>query len=93
MIPYQFVSVCIACIGVKQPIQTDTKPIQNRTKAEERAIILDAVKENPLITMDSLSDLLKITKSSVQRRLDALVKEGKLRHIGPTNGGSWQVIE
>ncbi len=76
-----------------EPIQTDTKPIQNRTKAEERAIILDAVKENPLITMDSLSDLLKITKSSVQRRLDALVKEGKLRHIGPTNGGSWQVIE
>lgn len=76
-----------------EPIQTDTKPIQNRTKAEERAIILDAVKENHLITMDSLSDLLKITKSSVQRRLDALVKKGKLRHIGPTNGGSWQVIE
>lgn len=76
-----------------EPIQTDTNPIQNRTKAEERAIILDAVKENPLITMDSLSDLLKITKSSVQRRLDALVKVGKLRHIGPTNGGSWQVIE
>lgn len=76
-----------------EPIQTDTKPIQNRTKAEERAIILDAVKKNPLITMDRLSDLLKITKSSVQRRLDALVKEGKLRHNGPTNGGSWQVIE
>ncbi len=42
--------------------------------------------------MDSLSALLNITKSSVQRRLEALVKEGKLRHIGPTNGGSWEVI-
>lgn len=43
--------------------------------------------------MDGLSDLLKITKSSVQRRLEALVKDGKLRHIGPTNGGTWEVIE
>ena len=59
-----------------EPIQTDTKPIQNRTKSEERAIIWGAIKENPLITMDALSDLLNITKSSVQRRLDALVKEG-----------------
>ncbi|MDE6083441.1 MAG: winged helix-turn-helix transcriptional regulator, partial [Muribaculaceae bacterium] len=76
-----------------KPIQTDTKPIQNRTKFEERDIILGAIKENPLITMDALSDLLKITKSSVQRRLDALVKDGRLRHIGPTNGGSWEAIE
>ena len=76
-----------------EPIQTDTKPIQNRTKSEERTIILGAIKENPLITMDALSDLLKITKSSVQRRLEALVKDGKLRHIGPTKGGSWEVLE
>ena len=76
-----------------ESIQNDTKPIQNRTKSEERTIILGAIKNNPLITMDALSDLLKITKSSVQRRLDALVKEGRLRHIGPTKGGSWEVIE
>lgn len=76
-----------------ESIQNDTKPIQNRTKSEERTIILGAIKNNPLITMDALSDLLKITKSSVQRRFDALVKEGRLRHIGPTKGGSWEVIE
>ena len=76
-----------------KPIQTDTNPIQNRTKSEERAIILGTIKDNPSITMDALSDRLKITKSSVQRRLNALVKDGKLRHIGPTNGGSWEVLE
>ena len=51
------------------------------------------IKDNPSITMDALSYRLKITKSSVQRRLNALVKDGKLRHIGPTNGGSWEVLE
>ncbi|MDE6354557.1 MAG: winged helix-turn-helix transcriptional regulator [Prevotella sp.] len=76
-----------------KPIQNRYKPIQNRTKSEERTIILGAIKENPSITMDVLSDLLKITKSSVQRRLDVLVKDGKLRHIGPTKGGSWEVLE
>ena len=35
---------------------------------------------------------MELHESSVQRRLEALVKEGKLRHIGPTNGGSWEVI-
>lgn len=83
-----------------KPIQTDTKPVQpglksnlSRAKAEERAFILEVIKANPVVTMDSLSDLLKITKSSVQRRLDNLVKEGKLRHIGPTNGGFWEVMD
>ncbi len=39
--------------------------------------------------MEALGQLLNITKSSVQRRLNALVKEGRIRHEGPTNGGSW----
>lgn len=34
-----------------------------------------------------IANELGLHKSSVQRRLDALVKEGKLIHIGPTKGG------
>ena len=45
-----------------------------------------------MITKKELSTELGLHKSSVQRRLDALVKEGRIRHIGPTNGGSWEVI-
>jgi len=36
---------------------------------------------------------LDLHESSVQRRLDALVKERRIRHIGPTNGGTWEVID
>ena len=51
------------------------------------------IKSNPQITRVELSVQLGLHESSVQRRLDALVKEGRLRHIGPTNGGAWEVDE
>ncbi|MFG6385376.1 MAG: helix-turn-helix domain-containing protein [Muribaculaceae bacterium] len=51
------------------------------------------IKSNPQVSRVELSVQLGLHKSSVQRRLDSLVKEGRLRHIGPTNGGSWEVIE
>lgn len=76
-----------------KPIQTDTKTIQNQTKDAEKKNIINALRNTPTLSMDSLSRMLGITKSSVQRRLDALVKEGKLQHIGPSNGGSWKVTE
>ncbi len=76
-----------------EPDQADIERNRNRYKTEERTIIIEAIKENPSITMDALSDLLYITKSSVQRRMKALVKEGRIRHIGPTKGGYWEVID
>ncbi|MDE6234391.1 MAG: winged helix-turn-helix transcriptional regulator [Muribaculaceae bacterium] len=51
------------------------------------------ISENPVITRVEIAENLGLHESSVQRRLDALVKEGRLRHIGPTNGGSWEVME
>ena len=51
------------------------------------------MRSNPQISRVELSVQLGLHKSSVQRRIDALVMEGRLRHIGPNNGGSWEVIE
>jgi len=42
--------------------------------------------------MEALAEILKITKSSIQRRLNSLVKEGRLRHVGSSRGGSWEVV-
>ncbi len=74
-----------------QPIQPDTNPIQTDTKAAQKEVIMDMIRKNPAISMAEISRNLSITKSSVQRRLEALVKEGRIRHVGPTNGGSWRL--
>ena len=69
-----------------------TKPNQNRIKTEQKNRIVELITANPTITRAELSKELGLHESSVQRRLDALVKEGHIRHIGPTNGGTWDVI-
>ena len=51
------------------------------------------MKATPMITRAELSNVLGLHESSVQRRLDALAKEGRIRRIGPDKGGSWEVID
>ena len=73
--------------------KTEPKPNQNRTKTEQKNRIVELITANLTITKAELSKELDLHESSVQRRLDALVKEGRIRHIGPTNGGTWEVLE
>lgn len=72
----------------QKPNQTEPKPNQNRTEKSNCRINT----ANPTITRAELSKELGLHESSVQRRLDALVKEERIRHIGPTNGGTWEVL-
>ena len=78
-----------------KPNQTESKPNQTEPsliKTGQKNRIIALILENPIITRVEIAEHLGIHESSVQRRLEALVKEGKLRHNGPTNGGSWEVI-
>ncbi len=43
--------------------------------------------------MEELANELIITKSSIQRRFDSLIKEGRIRRIGSLSGGHWEVIQ
>lgn len=79
--------------GDQKSPQPEPKPNQNRTKTEQKKLIIDLIRENARITRAELAVQLNLHDSSVQRRLDALVKEGRLRHVGPTNGGSWEVLD
>jgi ATP-dependent DNA helicase RecG len=73
--------------------KTELKPNQNRTKKEEKDQIIELIRNGSQITRAELAAQLQLHESSVQRRLNALVKAGRIRHIGPTNGGSWQIID
>ena len=73
-----------------EPNRTKTEP--NRTKTEQKIRIIELISKNPGITRVEISNALGLHESSIQRRLEALVRDGKLRHIGPTNGGFWEVL-
>jgi ATP-dependent DNA helicase RecG len=73
--------------------KTEPKPNQNRTKKGEKDQIIELIRNDSQITRAELAVQLQLHESSVQLRLDALVKAGRIRHIGPTNGGSWKIID
>jgi ATP-dependent DNA helicase RecG len=77
----------------KNRTKTEPKTNQNRTKKKEKNQIIELIRNNSRITRTELAVQLQLHESSVQRRLDALVKAGSIQHIGPTNGGYWQIID
>lgn len=80
-------------VNESKPNQNRYKPIQTDTKLSQKEAIIKMLKENPNISMDEISRNLSITKSSVQRRIQLLVKENRVRHVGSTNGGYWDITD
>ena len=56
-------------------------------------ILLQKIKENPMITAEELSGILNINERNTRRYLARLKKEGKIKRLGSRKKGIWQVIE
>lgn len=66
--------------SVKTPVKTPVK-------------ILQLLKQNPNFTLADLAASIGKSVSATERASLKLVKEGKLRRIGPAKGGHWEVME
>lgn len=53
--------------------------------------ILDAILQNNTITIPELSIFIRVTERSIERNIQKLQKEGKLKRVGPEKGGYWLV--
>lgn len=73
--------------------QSDRKPTRSDQKTDQKNQIIEILKKRPTISRSDLAEGLGLHESSVKRRLEALVKENRIRRIGPDNGGSWEVID
>ena len=66
----------------KTPVETPVKtPVQ----------ILAALEANPELTLAALALSIGKSLSAVERATAKLVKEGKVRFVGPRKGGHWKV--
>ena len=74
-------------------LEIDQKPTRNRPETDQKNRIVEIIRLNPTVSRSELAAELKIHGSSVKRRLEALMKENRIRRIGPDKGGSWEVIE
>ena len=64
-----------------------------KTRGKTREKIIQAVKENPVITTNGLAETLGITVKGVEWQIKDLKARGIIRRVGPAKGGHWEIIE
>lgn len=56
-------------------------------------IILELLKNNPMITMNELAERISVSRMTIYRTLETLKKIGKVVRFGGTRSGYWKVME
>ena len=68
---------------------TDRRSVR---KTPTRDDVLELLKENPTYSRENIADRIGKTVRTVQRALDKLSEEGRIKRIGNTRAGYWEVI-
>jgi len=77
---------------LRKPVETLAEtPVETLAKTPEK--ILAALKARPDLTLAELASSIGKSLSAVERATAKLVKEEKLRFVGPKKGGHWEVLE
>lgn len=66
--------------------------VLHRTVEETVEIILKAMRENPKVTAKELEAITGLTRRGIEYHIDKLKKEKRIKRVGPTKGGSWELI-
>jgi uncharacterized protein (UPF0332 family) len=64
---------------------------QRRNVPETTQKIIELIKEKSSITREELALAIGITPDGVKYNLQKLIKEGKIKRIGPDKGGHWEI--
>ncbi len=65
--------------------------IKTSEKVSEK--IINALDQNRSMTIAEFAKTLGLSTRSIERNLQKLQKEGRLRRIGPQKGGYWEVVQ
>ena len=73
------------------PVQTPVEaPVETPVETPER--ILAVLAAGPDLTLAEVATVIGKSSRAVERASAKLVKEGRLRRVGPRKGGHWEVI-
>ena len=54
--------------------------------------VLDAIKNNPKITIKELQELIGLSESGIKKILRQLRNDGVISRVGGAKGGHWEVL-
>lgn len=58
---------------------------------ETRAAIVQAMKDNPKVTVSELAKRLRLSTTAIEKNIHYLKTQGYVKRVGPAKGGHWEV--
>ena len=66
---------------------------QGKTSVKTSVKILQLLEANPNLTLADVAEEVGRSLRAIELASSKLVKEGKLRYVGPQKGGHWEVVK
>ena len=76
-----------------QEKRTSTQESTQEISMSTQERIIEEIRKHPFTTRDQLAQVIGITPDGIKKQLDKLKKAGKIRHVGATKKGHWEIIE
>ena len=75
--------------------ETRTSPLKStqETSMSTQERIVEEIRKHPFTTRDQLAEVIGITPDGIKKQLEKLKKAGKIRHVGATKKGHWEIID
>lgn len=80
----------VAKTGVESSVESRGKSGTKKMSSVDK--IMAYLSDNPAASAHELSIVTNLTVRAVEKNLRTLRESGRLRHIGPTKGGRWEVL-
>ncbi|MBC7473760.1 MAG: winged helix-turn-helix transcriptional regulator, partial [Candidatus Sericytochromatia bacterium] len=75
---------------LNKPLVSDKN---EKTSGKTSGKILDYIAQNPEITIPELASNIGVTERSIERNIQSLQKDNKLKRSGSAKGGKWKVLK
>ena len=75
--------------------ETPQNPLKPRKPPQRqlRDILLMQLSEQPGLSMAALAQRNNASLDSIRHHMQALQSSGRIRHVGPSRGGYWEVLD
>lgn len=61
------------------------------SKGKSKGKAIEIIAQNSLVTIPEIASALDMSIAGIEKIIRALKKEGRLRRVGPTKGGHWEI--
>ena len=78
-------------IGLHSDADVVENVVENVVKRPDK--IIDLLKYDSTLGASQIAKQLGVTSRTIQRDLEKLSKEGRIKRVGPDKGGYWEVLD